>query len=616
MLRRFALLPALVAVLGATPASAALTAPQTISSVGQSASYPLVSTNANGDAAAQWDAYTDGLQVSMRPAGGGWDATPTQLTTPGARVANRQVVLDDHGNATAIWAEYTMTSGMPPMPGPRTVMTAHRPAGGAWGASEQLSTPAAVNVGYYAALAVGSDGALIALWEEGGSLRYATRSAGGAWSANAAIPSSAFTQTPHVAFDAQGTATAAWQASGNDHVMASTLAPGGAWTAPVDVSGAAGYVPAFAMNADGDATLVWNGGSNREVASRRTTTGGAWSAPTQISLNGGLSYYTPTVAVDDDGRATATWSQANNVGGVRYDQTVASRAVDGTWGAPVSLGAGSSDVLAVSAAPTGKVTVAWRGLDAQSHFVAQTASRTPGGAWSSTTDLTDIGLAYPDVSVDGDGDALFVGSDTRVVAVADDTAGPRLRNLSVPGTAAVGAAVGFSVSPLDAWSALGATTWDFGDGATATGASVTHAFAAAGIRTVTVTSTDALNHATSKTASVHVTGAGPTTTPSEPPALAGTPAPAATPAAPAPARCASRRVITLHPDLPPGHRLRSASLEITGQDTRKLNRWAREVTVDLRGVAAREVTVRIRARTTAGRLVSDTRVYKTCGPAA
>jgi hypothetical protein len=48
-------------------------------------------------------------------------------------------------------------------------------------------------------------------------------------------------------------------------------------------------------------------------------------------------------------------------------------------------------------------------------------------------------------------------------------------------------------------------------------------------------------------------------------------------------------------------------------ETRKLNRWASEVTADLRGVGLREVTVRIRARTTAGKLVIDTRVYNTCG---
>jgi hypothetical protein len=96
MLARLAVAVAGVALLGSavSTASATLTAPQTLSPVGQSASYPLASTNADGDAAVQWDAYTDGLQVSVRPTGGGWDATPAQLTAPGAHVAGRQVVID------------------------------------------------------------------------------------------------------------------------------------------------------------------------------------------------------------------------------------------------------------------------------------------------------------------------------------------------------------------------------------------------------------------------------------------------------------------------------------------------------------------------------------------
>jgi hypothetical protein len=507
MLARFAVPAATVALLGAavSTASAALTAPQTISPVGQSASYPFASTNADGDAAVQWDAYTEGLQVSMRPAGGSWDAVPAQLTAPGARVAGRQVVIDSTGAATAIWGEYTTTIvGGFPTNGPVTIFTARRPAGGAWVAPEQLSTPS-VNAGYLSVLAVGSDDELVALWDEGGALHSATRTPGGAWSAAASVPSASTNQTPRVAIDASGTATAAWQDASTDHVMSSTLAPGAAWTTPVDVSGVPGFVPALAMNEDGDATLVWNGGSTSQMSSRRPTTASAWSAPTQISVNGGLNYYTPSVAVDADGRATVAWSQANLVGGnVRYDQMVASRAGDGTWGAPMSLGTGSSDSLAVSAEAGGEVTVAWRGLDAQSNLVAQTATRAPGGAWSSTTDLTDLGNAYPDVSVDGDGDALFVAASSRVVTQADDRAGPRLRDLSVPTAATVGVASSFAVSPIDAWSPLATTTWDFGDGATATGAAPTHTYATAGTKTVTVTATDALTHTSTTTAAVLV----------------------------------------------------------------------------------------------------------------
>ena len=128
------------------------------------------------------------------------------------------------------------------------------------------------------------------------------------------------------------------------------------------------------MNRDGDATLVWNSGTNKEICARRAGAGSAWGAPTQISVDGGLNYYHPRIAVDDAGRATAAWSQADLVGGnVQYDQMVASRAADGTWGAPIALSVGSSDTPTVSAGSNGDVAVVWRGIDAQSHYIVQTA---------------------------------------------------------------------------------------------------------------------------------------------------------------------------------------------------------------------------------------------------
>ena len=376
-LQRLAVLGAVTAVLASTAsaASATLTTAEPLSPLAQSASFPQVSVNRAGDAAVARDAYTDGLQLSMRPAGGSWDATP-QLTAPGNRVASRQVVVDDAGSATAIWGEYTMTtSGGMPMPGPNTILTARRQPGDSWSAPEQLSG-LGVDAGFYSVLAAGPDGRVVALWAEGGSLLSATRSRTGAWSTPSAVPASGFTQTPGLAIDATGTATAAWQDASTDHIMSATLSPAGSWTAPVDVSGGAGYVPAMAMNRDGEATLVWNSGTN-EISARRAGAGSAWGAPTQISVDGGLSYYQPRIAVDDAGRATAAWSQADLVGGnVQYDQMVASRAADGTWGAPIALSVGSSDTPTVSAGSDGDVAVVWRGIDRR----ATTSCRRPHGA--------------------------------------------------------------------------------------------------------------------------------------------------------------------------------------------------------------------------------------------
>ena len=76
------------------------------------------------------------------------------------------------------------------------------------------------------------------------------------------------------------------------------------------------------------------------------------------------------------------------------------------------------------------------------------------------------------------------------------------------GSATAGAQVSFSGSATDPYGAF-APTWTFGDGATATGASPSHTFAAAGDFTVTMTPQDALTGSTGPSTSHTVTVASP-----------------------------------------------------------------------------------------------------------
>ena len=62
-----------------------------------------------------------------------------------------------------------------------------------------------------------------------------------------------------------------------------------------------------------------------------------------------------------------------------------------------------------------------------------------------------------------------------------------------------------SVAPFDVWSALGATTWTFGDGTTQAAAAVTHTYKKAGTFTVAVTALDALSNPTRATRSITIT---------------------------------------------------------------------------------------------------------------
>lgn len=68
----------------------------------------------------------------------------------------------------------------------------------------------------------------------------------------------------------------------------------------------------------------------------------------------------------------------------------------------------------------------------------------------------------------------------------------------MPASATAGRPASFAVSPFDDWSALGATSWSFGDGATATGAGVSPTYAAPGTYTVVVRSADAVGKAALK----------------------------------------------------------------------------------------------------------------------
>ena len=86
-----------------------------------------------------------------------------------------------------------------------------------------------------------------------------------------------------------------------------------------------------------------------------------------------------------------------------------------------------------------------------------------------------------------------------------DTVPPTLAAPGVPAATAVGLPTAFSVpTPLDIWSPPVTTSWSFGDGATASGTSATHIYARSGTYTVTVTATDALGNAISRSAQITV----------------------------------------------------------------------------------------------------------------
>ena len=139
----------------------------------------------------------------------------------------------------------------------------------------------------------------------------------------------------------------------------------------------------------------------------------------------------------------------------------------------------------------------------------------------------EVGTALLAAGGDAEGNAAVVytepsGLAARLLLSGYDAAGPRLA-VTAPDRGLVWQPLAFSVAGRDVWSGpLKTAAWDFGDGATAAGLSVTHAFGLAGPRTVRVRGEDGVGNATTAAREVTIVptpapAPTPTPTPTPPP---------------------------------------------------------------------------------------------------
>jgi hypothetical protein len=224
------------------------------------------------------------------------------------------------------------------------------------------------------------------------------------------------------------------------------------------------------MDANGDAFAIWlrdQGSGMSAVESSFRPAGGSFPATGTVLSS--VSATQSALAVDAQGNASALWTRYDSSGTPTYKVEGAVRPAGGSFGTATVL---------------------------ESQPASTDTERTP------------------QVAVDGQGNGIAVWTDFRqttesVLAAGYDGAGPQLRSLSVPATGTAGQAVSDSVSPFDVWSSVPSTTWNFGDGSTASGTSVSHTYAAAGNFNVTVTSTDAVGNSSTATRAVTIAAAPP-----------------------------------------------------------------------------------------------------------
>ena len=528
-------------LIGPAAASAAPTwlSPDYLSAKGQDADDARVAVSPTGGVIALWttsDGTNERIQAAVRPQGGSFGSA-FNLSAAGQDASDPSVAFDAHGNAVAAWLRSDGTNDR--------VQAAFRPAGGSFGPAVDLS--GAGQDADSPRVAVSEQGDAMVVWErfDGANQRIQTaiRPAGGSF--GGAVDLSEAGQDAHLpqlALDPAGDAVAVWKRSDgiHDRIQATVRPAGGSFGLPASAqtlsrSTEDGDDPQVSVDAAGDAIVVWSGndGTDNRIEEAMRPAGGSFANGVEIS---GADGQEAQIAMDAAGHAMVVWLLND---GTNYRVQAATGQTGGSFAAPVFVSDAGEDAdqPQVAMDPQGDAVAVWRRNDAT--FPIRAAIQAPGGGFGPARDLSGQGNDTNPavVGMDTHGDAAVVwaeydGTNYRARAAGLDAAGPALNDLSIPASAPPGVPVSFSVSPFDVWSEF-ETTWTFGDGASASGASVEHTFATPGDYTVTVTSTDAVGNATSATGTVSIyvgapapgdgtrdgSGSGGTTTDKVPPVL-------------------------------------------------------------------------------------------------
>jgi PKD repeat protein len=483
-----------VFVLGTGAASAA---PGWVSTVGLSSPgvdsfSPDVAVDPAGDAVAVWARFdpssqVDVIQAAVRPAGGSFGA-PIDLTPLSESAGSPRVAIDAAGDVVVVWLDSTAGG---------VVQEAVRPAGGSFGAPVDLS--ASGQSAFNPQIAVDAAGDAVAVWQLfNGSVdvvQAAARPAGGGFSA---LPDVAPGENPQVAMDAHGDAVAVWV--GSSGAVQEAVRPPGArsFGKPGVLSATDAFDPQVAVDQNGDAVAVWDvlSGNFDVVQAAVQPAGGAFAPATTLSATG-QGAFSPTVALDQAGDAVAMWYRPNGTNDVVQ---AAARPAGGSFSALPDVSTNGQDAIDphVTLDRAGDAVAVWTNTTTD---VVQAAARPAGAIFGAVATLSAPGTPGDGTDLsealagDAAGDAVALwqrsnGTNDVIESARYDAANPQLQVLSIPASGTAGSPVPFSVSPVDVFSGVGSTTWSFGDGQSASGTSVSHAYASPGTYHVSVTASD------------------------------------------------------------------------------------------------------------------------------
>jgi len=282
--------------------------------------------------------------------------------------------------------------------------------------------------------------------------------------------------------------------------------------------------PAIAVAPNRDVYVVWR--DPRSAAkgpdiyfAKSSDLGATWSPNIYVNSDvGNAAQQDPTIAVDLAGTIYVAWADGRNANTAPDIYEAWSANAGASFGANVQVNddRGLAPQLSPSlAANAGKIRIAWADYrtGGSTNYDIYTASSQDGITWSANTKVNDDTLPNnfqmnPSIAVDAAGDVFAAFLDTRAIgwdvyAATLDVVAPTA-NAGSAVTVDQGANVAFDGSGSSDNFGVAGYTWDFGDGATATGASGTHVYATPGGYTATLTVWDDSGNTATDTRSITV----------------------------------------------------------------------------------------------------------------
>ena len=318
---------------------------------------PQLAMAADGSAMAVWVSFPSALSsfvwANHYTPLTGW-GTPQQVETQTPKYrSSARVVVDDFGNAIAVWEQSDAVAGRHDI-----LASRYTPANG-WGAPEAIETEEVRNA-VNPVIAMNSSGNAIAAWAQNDGTRA------NVW-ANVYAPSTGWgipklietndtgnANSPRVVIDSSGTAHVIWlQGAGsiNPSIWGNLYRPGTGWDVgfPLENETAAAANPSLGFNSSGNVMMVWDQIEEKVISPNQTigywhvwvnmyTPSTGWGVAGRIpALNSDEGYSGQArVALDAKGNAIAVWLQNNGIQ-TNYDVWANRFKFGEGWGTPILL---------------------------------------------------------------------------------------------------------------------------------------------------------------------------------------------------------------------------------------------------------------------------------------